>query len=144
MKSGSESNASKKLLNTSNIRITPVGGNTIGVMSDGSGLLELELERTTVDDSPITTTKTYEIVQEFELNEDILKIFYPSWSPDSSKYWVQVDTVTRGPAKPRWNAGLLVWWWYLKDYIRWRRQGCPESTRTIIVPQANILIGEER
>lgn len=139
MKSGSESNDSKKSLRASNIRITPVGENTIGVMSDGSGLLELG--RTTVDDSPITT---YEIVQEFELNEDILKIFYPSWSPDSSKYRVQVDTVTHGPAKPRWNAGLLIWWWYLKDYIRWRRQGCPESTRTTIVPQANILIGEEK
>lgn len=139
MKSGSESNDSKKSLRASNIRITPVGENTIGVMSDGSGLLELG--RTTVDDSPITT---YEIVQEFELNEDILKIFYPSWSPDSSKYLVQVDTVTHGPSKPRWNAGLLIWWWYLKDYIRWRRQGCPESTRTIIVPQANILIGEEK
>lgn len=102
MKSGSESKDSKKSLRASNIRITPVGESTIGVMSDGSGLLELG--RTTVDDSPITTTKTYEIVQEFEL----IKIFYPSWSPDSSKYRVQVDTVTHGPAERRTSYLVVV------------------------------------
>lgn len=146
MASGFESNDSKKSLRASSFSYTPVGENVVGYMSAGEGFVGIRLEpepelETFKFPTPMSEA-SYTVTCNVEIDEDLVDIFFPD-RPEESLFWVEVEVPMHGPAKPRWNASPFVWWYYIKDYIQWRRDGRPEGYRKLIVPKGRILIGEK-
>lgn len=119
----------------------PIGDNVVGFMSSGDGMVEIGFEPIDEDQADVSVVTNYTSSVSFDLSfdvedENLLDLL--AGERTTMRHSMEITYTEGKPPRPHWKSNLFVWWYYLKDYIKWYKKGKPEYERKLMLPSVEV------